>query len=104
MRRSVAALFKPKGKWMYDTKNVSETHRQKRLEKYESLSDQEAKSYRKREMRGKAPDDSESYWDIVPTEFRTETVMMQATGAGFNSIFEDRNPRSLAGIDTGWHP
>eukprot|EP00754_Rhynchopus_humris_P041631 Rhum_TRINITY_DN25182_c0_g1::Rhum_TRINITY_DN25182_c0_g1_i1::g.181413::m.181413 len=81
----------------------SKTTREKKADKYAKKSRYEQKAYNREMQRvyqkrhsAYADRREKDFWDYVPTEFRTQSVLMEASGAGFTSMWEDRNPRSVA--------
>ena len=81
----------------------SKTGREKRKDNYEKktardqriYNGQMKKVYQKRNS-AHADRREKDFWDYVPTEFRTQSVLMDARGGGFTSMWEDTNPRSVA--------
>ena len=99
LRRSFVTLVEITG-WMEKISGNKNGKglRQATKDKYLRISPGAARSM---ESFNKARKDSKltrtnDYWDVVPSEFRSETAFYQAKGAGFNGMFEDRNPRSVA--------
>eukprot|EP01059_Diplonema_ambulator_P009422 TRINITY_DN19283_c0_g1_i1.p1 TRINITY_DN19283_c0_g1~~TRINITY_DN19283_c0_g1_i1.p1 ORF type:complete len:206 (+),score=33.87 TRINITY_DN19283_c0_g1_i1:619-1236(+) len=80
--------------------NVSTSTREKRERAWKGLSESQIEGRKRNMMKDKRHEMREKdYWDIVPSEFKTESELMRATGAGFNSMYEDPNKRSVAIAD-----
>ena len=78
-------------------KGWTDSRRDSREKEWQGLSEHKRNFLRGSAKRNREQGQRETdYWDYAPSQFRTESVMMRASGAGFTSMFEDTNPRSAS--------